>query len=154
MKTNTFEHLENLCRLRRIVCERRHSRKIELTTPDGGTTAECVSVADALNTLHSDTAFSSLPLHLPGTKANVDEKPAARRVREAEEFKRKLDESDKRIREAMYQLSQSQRGADAILAWKNLVKRYAGGFDQANWYAFQTLVTETAAGRRDYLERI
>lgn len=60
MKTNTYAHLEKLCAAKRIVCERR-GKKIELTTPDGGTTAECETVAEALDTFRNDPAFAALP---------------------------------------------------------------------------------------------
>jgi hypothetical protein len=62
MKTNTFEHHESLARSKGIVCERRSARKIELTTPCGGTTAECATVAEALDTLRTDPTFSDLPI--------------------------------------------------------------------------------------------
>lgn len=61
MKTNTFEHLESLCRAKRIVCERR-GKRIELTTPDGGTTAECSTVTEALDTVRGDSTFAALPI--------------------------------------------------------------------------------------------
>jgi len=63
MKTNTFRHLETLCAGKGIVCEKR-GRKIELTTPDGGTTAECDSVAEALDTYRNDSTFSALPIQI------------------------------------------------------------------------------------------
>lgn len=63
MRTNTFAHLEALCEAKGIVCERRRGR-IELTTPNGGTTAECESVAEALDTYRNDDTFSSLPFKL------------------------------------------------------------------------------------------
>jgi hypothetical protein len=62
-RTNTFEHLESLCHGKGIVCER-NGRKIELTTPDGGTTAECDSVSEALDTYRNDATFSKLPIKL------------------------------------------------------------------------------------------
>lgn len=67
MKTNTFENLEKLCRGKKIVCERR-GKKIELTTPCGGTTAECDSLAEAFDTYHTDPAFDKLPMHVFGPR--------------------------------------------------------------------------------------
>jgi len=61
MRTNTFSHLEGLCRAKRIVCERIHGR-IELTTPNGGTTAECNNVAEALDVVRNDSTFCDLPI--------------------------------------------------------------------------------------------
>lgn len=63
MKTNTYQHLENLAAAKGIVCERT-GRKIELTTPDGSVTAEDYSVADALDTLRNDSTFSDLPIQI------------------------------------------------------------------------------------------
>lgn len=63
MRTNTFSHLFALADARRIVCERT-GKRITLTTPDGGTTAECDSVAEALDTLRSDPTFAALPIVL------------------------------------------------------------------------------------------
>jgi len=63
MRTNTYSHLEALASSKRIVCERT-GKRITLTTPDGGTTAECDSVAEALDTLASDPTFSALPIVL------------------------------------------------------------------------------------------
>lgn len=73
MKTNTFKHLENLCAVKGIVCERR-GRKIELTTPGGGTTAECESLAEALDTYRTDPAFSTLPVRIqaPAKRITAD----------------------------------------------------------------------------------
>lgn len=63
MRTDTFEHLQGLCASKGIVCERR-GKKIEMTTPNGGTTAECESVAEAFDTLRGDPTFSELPIKL------------------------------------------------------------------------------------------
>lgn len=63
MRTDTFEHLQGLCAGKGIVCERR-GKKIDMTTPNGGTTAECDSVAEAFDTLRGDPTFSELPLRL------------------------------------------------------------------------------------------
>jgi hypothetical protein len=63
MRTNTFAHLEALASSKRIVCERT-GKRITLTTPDGGTTAECDSVAEALDTLTGDPTFAALPIVL------------------------------------------------------------------------------------------
>jgi hypothetical protein len=63
MRTNTYSHLEALAASKRIVCERT-GKRITLTTPDGGTTAECDSVAEALDTLSSDPTFADLPIVL------------------------------------------------------------------------------------------
>lgn len=63
MRTNTFEHLQGLCAGKGIVCERR-GKKINMTTPDGGTTAECESLAEAFDTLRGDPTFSDLPIKL------------------------------------------------------------------------------------------
>lgn len=57
----TFERLQQACGLRGIVCERTRG-KIELTTPNGGTTAECATVREAWDTYEGDTTFSSLPV--------------------------------------------------------------------------------------------
>jgi hypothetical protein len=71
MRTDTFEHLQRLCAGKGIVCERR-GKKIELTTPSGGTTAECESVAEAFDTLRGDPTFSELPIKLAkAPKADV-----------------------------------------------------------------------------------
>lgn len=65
MKTNTYDHLENLAASKGVVCERaRSGRKIELTTPCGGTTAECDSVTEALDTMRGDPTFSNLPIQI------------------------------------------------------------------------------------------
>lgn len=71
MKPNTFTHLENLCRAKRIVCER-YGKRIELTTPDGSVKAECATVAEALDTVQNDSTFFSLP--------TIASKPAAEKV--------------------------------------------------------------------------
>lgn len=63
MKTNTYDHLENLAAAKGIVCERR-GRKIELTIPSGAVTAECDSVAEALDTMRGDPTFSDLPIKI------------------------------------------------------------------------------------------
>lgn len=70
----TFDRLQSLCACRGIVCERTRG-KIELTTPNGGTTAECDTVAEAYDTLNSDTTFSTLPILLR-TRINADPPPA------------------------------------------------------------------------------
>lgn len=62
-RPNSFARLEALCAAKEIVCERR-GKKIELTTPCGGTTAECDSVAEALDTVQRDSTFADLPLKL------------------------------------------------------------------------------------------
>lgn len=74
MRANTFSHLEALASSKRIVCERT-GKRITLTTPDGGTTAECDSVAEALDTLRSDSTFADLPIVLakPMTQATPEE---------------------------------------------------------------------------------
>lgn len=63
MRIDTFEHLQGLCAGKGIVCERR-GKKIDMTTPDGGTTAECESVAEAFDTLRGDPTFADLPIKL------------------------------------------------------------------------------------------
>lgn len=63
MRTDTFAHLENLCRSKRIVCER-NGRKINLITPDGSVNAECESLAEAFDTLKNDPTFANLPIVL------------------------------------------------------------------------------------------
>lgn len=63
MRTDTFEHLQGLCAGKGIICERR-GKKIEMTTSDGGTTAECESVAEAFQELRSDPTFADLPIKL------------------------------------------------------------------------------------------
>jgi hypothetical protein len=74
MKTNTFEHLESLARSKGIICERRSVRKIELTTPCGGTTAECATVSEAFDTLRNDPTFSDLPIKA-GSQAPAPTEP-------------------------------------------------------------------------------
>ena len=64
MKTNTFEHLENLCRAKGIVCERYSRNRITLTTPSGGTEAECKTVTEALDCIRHDETFCNLPVIL------------------------------------------------------------------------------------------
>lgn len=59
----TFERLVTACKLRGIICEKSRG-KIELTTPNGGTTAECETVREAWETYEGDSTFSSLP-YLP-----------------------------------------------------------------------------------------
>lgn len=61
MNKNTFKNLESHCYARGIVCER-YGRKIEMTTPDGSTTAECSTVQEGFDTLQNDSTFSSLPI--------------------------------------------------------------------------------------------
>lgn len=63
IRANSFASLEALCSGKRIACERR-GKKIELTTPDGGTTAECASLAEAWDTYRNDGAFCHLPIQL------------------------------------------------------------------------------------------
>lgn len=55
-KDGTFKRLQQECWVKGIVCER-YGRKIELTTPAGGTTAVCDSVAEGFQTLLYDDAF-------------------------------------------------------------------------------------------------
>ena len=57
----TFKQLEIACKQKGIVCERT-GRTVELTTPDGGTTAECETVGEAVNTFFYDHVFASLPV--------------------------------------------------------------------------------------------
>lgn len=78
MKTGSFEHLEQYCTARGIVCQR-VGRTIELTTPDGGTTAEEPTLAEAWSTVQGDTTFSTLP---------VRPKPAPQPVRQGPELYR------------------------------------------------------------------
>jgi len=66
MRTNTFTNLQRQCQIKGVVCERSRG-KIEMTTPDGGTTAECLTVAEAMETLHHDSTFASLPIKLAKT---------------------------------------------------------------------------------------
>lgn len=77
MRTQIYNHLEALCHSKQIVCERR-GKKIELTTPCGGTTAVCETVGEAFDVYRTDPAFCNLPLRPVGIKLNVDEpaKPA------------------------------------------------------------------------------
>lgn len=72
MRTDTFAHLENLCRSKRIVCER-NGRKINLITPDGSVNAECESLAEAFDTLKNDNTFAKLPIVL--AKPACDQPP-------------------------------------------------------------------------------
>lgn len=57
----TFERLVSACGQHGIVCNKSRGR-IELTTPNGGTTAECATVREAWDTFENDTTFSSLPV--------------------------------------------------------------------------------------------
>ena len=86
MKTNTFRHLETLCAGKGIVCEKR-GRKIELTTPDGGTTAECDSVAEALDTYRNDSTFSALPIQI---RTAPKPAPVDQRIPQLEEMARTM----------------------------------------------------------------
>jgi hypothetical protein len=64
-----------------------------------------------------------------------------------------IRESDRRIAEAMRSLRGSPRGRDVLRAWFSLMRNAGGtGLDGAGWYALQTLVNESANGRRDYLD--
>lgn len=63
-RADTFSHLEGLAWGRGVVCERYSARRIELTTPDGGTSAVCESVAEALDIMRNDSAFCKLPLKI------------------------------------------------------------------------------------------
>lgn len=56
-----FHHLQADCRAKGVVCER-SGRKVELTTPDGSVTAECDTVAEAIDAFHYDATFASLPV--------------------------------------------------------------------------------------------
>lgn len=60
-RQTAFNRLVSKCNAQGIVCER-FGRRIELTTPDGGTTAVCHSVTDAWAEYHNDPAFFALPL--------------------------------------------------------------------------------------------
>lgn len=63
MKTGSFEHLEQWCAAKGIVVQR-IGKRIELTTPCGGTTAEETSVRDAWGTVKTDPAFCHLPIQV------------------------------------------------------------------------------------------
>lgn len=146
MKTNTFSHLENLCAGKRIVCERR-GKVIELTTPCGGTTAECDSVAEALDTVATDPTFSKLPIVMSRRELAA---PFAQHAESPSEIRR----SDARVVHSIAQLRKSARGIRVLALWKVIVRYWASDLDSQGWYALQTLVNETAAGRRDYLDTI
>jgi len=62
VRTNTLSHLKNMCAIKDIVCEKTRGR-IELTTPDGSTTAECATVEEALAELKGHP-FAELPIKL------------------------------------------------------------------------------------------
>lgn len=63
MKTGSYEHLESYCAGKGIICQR-IGKRIKLTTPDGGTTAEETSVRDAWSTVKTDPTFCDLPIQV------------------------------------------------------------------------------------------
>lgn len=139
MRSGSFNHLQALCAGKGIVCERNRSKtRIELTTPDGGTTAECESIAEAWDTYKGDPAFANLPI----------------KMNRRHEDARGLQASDEMIASALNTLNRTERGQNALRQWRRLVDSAACGFDKDHWSALQILVAETAAGRRDYLDTI
>lgn len=84
MKTGSYEHLESYCAGKGIICQR-IGKRIKLTTPDGGTTAEETSVRDAWSTVKTDPTFADLPIRL-ACRANVDE-PKPVRVAKPEQYR-------------------------------------------------------------------
>lgn len=85
-----FANLQTACAAKRVVCERR-GRKIEMTTPCGGTAAECETVAEAWDTLINDPTFSGLDSQvrwgnsaLPGYGVNSPAMMEARAIKSIE----------------------------------------------------------------------
>ncbi len=130
MKTNTFTHLEALCAGKGIVCERR-GRKIELTTPCGGTCAECDNVRDALDTVRNDDTFAGLPIRM---RAAVAEPTPEERERL------------QRIIRAQDRLRCSDTGNTACAALMMAMK-YLRKCNQREWFEIQTIVNEEAGYR-------
>lgn len=64
MKLKTYLALEDLCRARGIICERR-GRVIYLVTPDGVTTVACHSVREAWETALKGDPFKGLKVVTP-----------------------------------------------------------------------------------------
>lgn len=142
----TFERLQSICASKAIVCERR-GRKVELTTPCGGTTAECDGVNDAYATLANDPTFHDLPIVLrKHPEVNIDTR--------RENLRNEIAESNRRIESALRELRRSVRGQSVLTSWKLLCECGAIGLDQQGWFALQTLVNETANGRRDYIDTL
>lgn len=143
MRTNTYEHLEGLARAKGVNCERR-GKKIELTTPGGGTTAECATVAEALDTMRNDETFSKLPIKMGGTGC----------IREhTGPYADILNKSDRRIRAAIAVLDSSSRGQCVLRDLKVFLKGNASGLDSVGGKALLALMDEFVNGaRRGFLD--
>lgn len=113
MKTNTFEHLQGLCAGKRIVCER-NGRKIDLTTPDGSVSAECESVAEALDVVGHDPAFCKLPIVLHAGPAKSSQP--------AEQYEYKLSNQN-----AVINTTRAQTLNEALM-------NFGGGFEVEGWF--------------------
>jgi hypothetical protein len=78
--------------------------------------------------------------HMPQSKAHELQPVVAR--------------SDRRIKDALTTLQDSERGREALSDLRKLCKGAASGFDMVNMSALVILVREFAYGRRDFLEQI
>ncbi len=142
VRADTFEHLQGLCAGKGIICERR-GRRIELTTPCGGTTAECSSIGEALDTYRNDPTFSDLPIQF---RAQPEVKRTPSDVAPV---------VSSRATAAVRKLKQSWAGKKALENLSQLVNdAWSREATQVEWFEIQTLVNEAAAGRIDWIHRI